>query len=176
MNLCPYRYHCADIRNNVLMSNSSFSNIQDLALVIKEVWGDVTVAGMDMSQVSNKGITVYGKQYAFPVIILSMTEALLSFFSISSLINLIILPPRNIADTKGTVSLLDSVVTDIDAGPSRMAIQFDTDNFIVVNNLTLIDTHRSNGISVYTVDSFTMTNSVLGRSETGIVIGSKYFL
>ncbi len=69
---------------------------------------------------------------------------------------------------------MDSVVTDIDAGPSMMAIQFRDDNFTVVNNLTLSDTHRSGGIAVDVVESFTMTNSILGRSETGITFSSKY--
>ena len=65
------------------------------------------------------------------------------------------------------------MVTDIDAGPSRMAIQFKDDSSILVNNLTLTDTHRSRGISVDNVESFTMTNCVLGRSETGIFFGGK---
>ena len=79
----------------------------------------------------------------------------------------------SLADTKGLISLLDSVVTDIDNGPSRMAIQLSGDNSVVVNNLTLSDTHRSMGIAVDNVESFTMTNSVLGRSETGILFMSK---
>ncbi len=65
-------------------------------------------------------------------------------------------------------------MTDIDAGPSNKAIQFQNDIAILVNNLTLSDTHRSKGIAVDLVESFAMTNSVLGRSETGISFSSKY--
>ncbi len=67
-------------------------------------------------------------------------------------------------------------MTDIDAGPSRLAIQFQKDIAILVNNLTLTDTHRSRGIAVDLVESFTMTNSLLGRSETGISFSSKWAL
>ena len=78
-----------------------------------------------------------------------------------------------LADAKGSMSLLDSVVTDIDAGQNWPVIQFTNDNSILVNNVTLTDTHRSMGISVEAVESFTMTHSELSRSETGISFGRK---
>ena len=43
----------SDIRNNVLVSESSYRDIKDLALFIEYVWGDVTVTGMDIRQVTS---------------------------------------------------------------------------------------------------------------------------
>ena len=51
----------SDIRNNVLVSDSSYRDIKDLALFIEDVWGDVTVTGMDIRQVTHSAVLIYCK-------------------------------------------------------------------------------------------------------------------
>ena len=43
------------------MGNSSYRNVKDLALFIEDVWGDVTVTGMDINHVTNVAVSIYGK-------------------------------------------------------------------------------------------------------------------
>ena len=51
----------SDIRNNVLVSDSHYRNVKDVALVIQQVEGDVTVKGMDIRQINNQAIVIYCK-------------------------------------------------------------------------------------------------------------------
>lgn len=43
MNQCTYPYQYIEVRQNVLVRNSTFSNIQGRALFIEDVWGDTEV-------------------------------------------------------------------------------------------------------------------------------------
>ena len=65
----PYSNHIitflhmiSDIRNNVLVSNSSYRDIKEMALFIPYVWGEVTVTGMDIRHVTNSALSIYGNE------------------------------------------------------------------------------------------------------------------
>lgn len=64
MNRCNFRYHDVDVRNDVLVSYSSFSNIDDIdgmALFVEDVGGGAILNSVNFKDLHGKGAKIMSK-------------------------------------------------------------------------------------------------------------------